>query len=130
MKKSSSILIVEDDVDLNGAYEMILSSAGHEIRTAFNGKEALQNIKTNGDPEIIFLDLRMPIMDGIEFLKEYEAPSHSDTTIIVFSNYDAQKEVDVAYELGAERYILKARAAPKELLRIVDDILHEKKSKV
>lgn len=129
MKIKSTILIVEDDVDLNGAYEMILSSAGHEIRTSFNGKEALENIESNGHPEIIFLDLRMPIMDGIEFLRKYDAPEHEDTTIIVFSNYDAQKEVDVAYELGAERYILKARAAPKELLRIVDDILSEKKSK-
>ena len=61
-------------------------------------------------------------MDGIEFLKNYDAPSHEDTTIIVFSNYDAKKEVDEAYELGADRYVLKARAAPKELIKIVEDI--------
>ena len=122
MKDNVNILIVEDDVDLNGAYEMILTSSGYSVSTAFNGAEALDVIKREGEFDIIFLDLRMPVMDGIEILNQYEAPSHDDTTIIVFSNYDAKKEVDEAYELGADRYVLKARAAPKELIKIVDDI--------
>lgn len=122
MKASTRILIVEDDVDLNSAYEMILTKSGYQVLTAHNGVEALDVIAAEGDPDIIFLDLRMPVMDGIEFLEQYDAPSHKDTTVIVFSNYDSKKEVDEAYELGADRYVLKARAAPKELIRIVDDI--------
>ncbi len=125
MKKQAKILIVEDDVDLNSAYNTILSSVGYEVVSAMNGKEALDEVSANGDPRIMFLDLRMPVMDGIEFLEKYDAPAHKDTTIIVFSNYDAQKEVDRAYELGAHRYVLKARAAPKELIRIVEDTLAE-----
>lgn len=125
MAKSAKILIVEDDNDLNGAYQLILGSAGYDIWSAENGKEALGVVKEKGDPDIILLDLRMPVMDGIEFLKQYEAPKHTQTTIVVFSNYDAQKEVDEAYALGAHRYVLKARAAPKELLRIVEDVLEE-----
>lgn len=123
MSKQASILIVEDDVDLNNAYKIILGSAGYDVTSAYNGEEALETIKTHGDPDIMFLDLRMPVMDGIEFLKAYDAPTHKQTTIIVFSNYDAQKEVDKAYDLGAHRYVLKARAAPKELIRIVEDTL-------
>lgn len=123
MTKQASILIVEDDVDLNSAYTMILNSAGYDVSSAFNGEEALAHIQKQGDPDIMFLDLRMPVMDGIEFLEKYDAPQHADTTIIVFSNYDAQKEVDKAYDLGAHRYVLKARAAPKELIRIVQDTL-------
>jgi CheY-like chemotaxis protein len=122
MKDNVRILIVEDDRDLNSAYEMILTSSGYTVATAYNGSEALDAIKEQGHPDIIFLDLRMPVMDGIEFLKKYDAPAHEDTTVIVFSNYDAKKEVDEAYELGADRYVLKARAAPKELIRIVEDI--------
>lgn len=122
MKDNVRILIVEDDHDLNSAYEMILTSSGYTVFTAYNGTEALDAIKERGYPDIIFLDLRMPVMDGIEFLKKYDAPAHEDTTVIVFSNYDAKKEVDEAYELGADRYVLKARAAPKELIRIVEDI--------
>jgi two-component system cell cycle sensor histidine kinase/response regulator CckA len=118
MPKPETILIVEDDADLNSAYKMILSSVGHDVSSAFNGQEALDLIEEHGDPRIMFLDLRMPVMDGIQFLEKYDAPKHPDTTIIVFSNYDAQKEVDKAY-------VLKARAAPKELLRIVEDTLSE-----
>lgn len=120
---NAKILVVEDDADLNGAYEMILTTSGYDVNTALNGKEALDIIEKTGDPRIIFLDLRMPVMDGIEFLKRFDAPSHSDTTVIVFSNYELQKEVDEAYELGADRYVLKARATPSELVRIVRDIL-------
>lgn len=121
------LLIVEDDVDLNKAYQMILSTKGYEVSSVYDGKQALDFIEKNGDPDIIFLDLRMPVLDGIGFLKEFDAPSHS-STVVVFSNYDAQREVDEAYELGADRYVLKARAAPKELVRIVEDIAEDRRS--
>lgn len=118
-----SILIVEDDTDLREAYEMILQSEGYDVRIAENGQAALDDVAANGDPRIIFLDLRMPGMDGIEFLKQYDAPAHPETEVVVFSNYDAKNEIDAAYELGAQRYVLKARAAPKELIRITKTIV-------
>lgn len=124
-EKNLKILIVEDDEDLNKAYRMIIESAGYEVSSAFDGKQALELIDKGANPDIIFLDLRMPVMDGIGFLKQYDAPEHA-STVVVFSNYDAQDEVDEAFSLGAHRYVLKARAAPKELLRIIEDIAHEK----
>lgn len=118
-----SILVVEDDVSLNDAYKTILSAAGYETRTAFNGEEALKLVKER-EPDIIFLDLRMPVLDGIGFLRAYKPKTdHPDVKIIVFSNYDMQQEVDEAYELGAERYVLKAWASPKELIKIVKDTI-------
>lgn len=122
-----NILIVEDDEDLNKAYQMIMESAGHDVSSALDGKQALVLLNGGLKPDIIFLDLRMPVMDGIEFLKKYDAES-LDATVVVFSNYDAQDEVNEAFELGAHRYVLKARAAPKELLRIIADIAHEPKA--
>ncbi len=117
------ILVVEDDVALNDAYKTILSTAGYKTRTAFNGEEALKLTKED-EPDIIFLDLRMPILDGIGFLRAYKLKTeHPDVKVIVFSNYDMQQEVDEAYELGAERYVLKAWASPKELIKIVKDTL-------
>ena len=124
-EKLLNILIVEDDEDLNKAYQLIISSAGHTVASAFDGKQALAMIESGLAPDIIFLDLRMPVLDGIGFLKEYDVTKH-DTTVVVFSNYDAQDEVDEAFSLGAHRYVLKARAAPKELLRIIADIAHER----
>jgi CheY-like chemotaxis protein len=118
-----SVLIVEDDADLRDAYSMILKSEGIDTMVAENGAAALALLEKEGDPGVIFLDLRMPVMDGIEFLKRYDAPSHPEVEIVVFSNYDAKNEIDTAYELGAHRYVLKARAAPKELIRIAQTIL-------
>jgi CheY-like chemotaxis protein len=127
-KYSATILIVEDDTALNDAYSMILTSAKkYEVRRAFDGKEALANIAENGDPDVILLDLRMPVLDGLGFLREYHPTEHPDATIVVFSNYDAHKDIDEAYSLGVERYVLKARAAPKDLLHLIEGIIEEKK---
>lgn len=118
-----NILVVEDDASLNEAYKTILTAAGYTTRTAFNGEEALK-LTEELEPTIIFLDLRMPVMDGIGFLREYKPKeNHPDVKIIVFSNYDMQQEVDEAYDLGAERYVLKAWASPKELIKIVKDTM-------
>jgi CheY-like chemotaxis protein len=124
--KKAKILIVEDEKDLNDAYSIILSSAGHEVTTAFNGKQALETVEEIGDPDLILLDLRMPVLDGIGFLQKYRLPEHSKTSIILFSNYEAQKEVDEAFKLGVEHYILKSLASPRELLKIVSSTLVEK----
>lgn len=123
MSKNPTILIVEDDIALNEAYKTILETAHYNVETAFNGEEALE-VAAKHKPDLIFLDLRMPVMDGIGFLKAYEPKKNNpDAHIIVFSNYDMQAEVDEAYELGAERYVLKALAAPNDLLKIVKDLL-------
>lgn len=122
MKNKPTILIIEDDIALNDAYVTILGTKYKNVCTAFNGEEALL-VADQNDPDIIFLDLRMPVMDGIGFLEKYQPKlKHPDVHIVVFSNYDMQTEVDKAYELGAERYVLKAWASPKELLKIVDDL--------
>ncbi len=124
---TASILVVEDDQALNDAYKAILSSVGHRVETAFNGQEALDILATGSiKPDIILLDLRMPVLDGVGFLREYKPPTHPDVTVVVFSNYDTHKDIDEAYELGVDRYVLKARAAPKDLLHLVDGILAEK----
>ncbi|MDB5162459.1 MAG: DNA-binding response regulator VicR [Candidatus Saccharibacteria bacterium] len=124
--KKSKVLVVEDEKDLNDAYFTILSSVGYDVTTAFNGQEALDQIEKAGDPDLILLDLRMPIMDGIGFLEKYQSVKHPKTSIILFSNYEAHKEVDTAFKLGVERYILKSLASPKELLRIVESTLADR----
>jgi len=122
MKNKPVILIIEDDIALNDAYVTILGTQYANVHTAFNGEEAL-HVAAQHTPDIIFLDLRMPVMDGIGFLKKYDLKKNNPGVhVVVFSNYDMQAEVDKAYELGAERYVLKAWASPKELLKIVKDL--------
>jgi CheY-like chemotaxis protein len=127
-KKAHSVLIVEDEQPLNEAYQIILRQAGYTVFSAYDGKEAL-NIATNNKVNLILLDLRMPNMDGLSFLRTYNLKvDHPKVKVIIFSNFDMQDEIDEAYQHGADRYILKAWASPKELLKIVEDTLKTPKA--
>jgi CheY-like chemotaxis protein len=120
---AKKILIVEDEKALNEAYKIVLSKEGYDVRTAFNGLEALSECKEHTF-DLILLDLRMPKMDGIEFLKNFKPSKKApNTKVIVFSNYDDRREVQEALKHGAERYIIKAWSSPSELVKIVRDSL-------
>jgi CheY-like chemotaxis protein len=122
-KPKATIMVVEDERTLSDAYQIILRTAGYDVIAAHDGQEAL-DAAAKTEPTLILLDLRMPHMDGLEFLRQYNLKEkHPKVKIIVFSNYDMQKEIDEAYLLGADRYILKAWASPKELLQVVSDAL-------
>jgi DNA-binding response OmpR family regulator len=119
----ATILIVEDEHNLNEAYQMILKHEGHDTYAAYDGTEALE-ITKKVEPDLILLDLRMPKMGGVEFLKKYDLKNdHKDVKVVIFSNLDTQKEIDEAYTLGAHKYMLKAWASPKELIQLVNSLL-------
>lgn len=125
-KKTSSatILIVEDENMLNEAYQVVLKSAGYKVLSAFDGKEALEILQKNS-VDAILLDLRMPVLDGVGFLEAYQPKTQKKPPkIVIFSNFDMQKEIDQAYELGADKYMLKAWASPKELLQLIANLLN------
>jgi CheY-like chemotaxis protein len=105
--KKAVILIVEDEADINEAYQIVLKSAGYDVISAANGEEALK-ITKKIEPNLILLDLRMPQKDGIEFLREFDAQKHPAVKVIIFSNYDMQEEIQKAYDLCAQGYVLKA----------------------
>jgi len=116
------ILVVEDERVLNGAYETILTKSGHTVKVAFDGNEALEKLK-GFKPDVILLDLKMPNLDGIGFLKAYnELGNKKSSKIVLFSNFDLQKEIDEAFSLGVDKYVLKAWASPKDLLKIIEDV--------
>ncbi len=104
---------------------MILRQEGHTIHAAYDGTEAI-TITNDVEPDLILLDLRMPKMGGVSFLKEYDLKKHPKVKVVIFSNLDTQKEIDEAYKLGAHKYLLKAWASPKELVQLVDNLLKEK----
>ncbi len=120
----AKVLIVEDDKDLNQAYQMILRRDGHEVFVAHNGKEALKEAQAH-DPQLILLDLLMPIMDGLEFLKKYDLPKQKDVKVLIFTNMENSPEVNEAYKLGAHRCIIKSWTAPQNLSHVVSEALHD-----
>lgn len=123
-----TVLIVEDEHMLNEAYQVILSTAGYNVLSAYDGKAALEILEDEGQSvDAILLDLRMPVLDGIGFLEAYQPLTRKNSPkIVVFSNFDMQKEIDQAYDLGADKYMLKAWASPKELTQLIKNLLNEK----
>ena len=118
--KKKRILLVEDDSALNDAFSILLNKEKYMVDSAYNGLEALIKIQKH-KPDLILLDLLMPVMDGKEFLKTFE--NIEKIPIIIFSNLDSKSEVKEALDLGATRYMLKAWASPKKLVRLVSDTL-------
>jgi two-component system response regulator len=122
----AKVLIAEDEKALNDAYVMILKRAGHTVKSALDGAEALRITETY-EPDVILLDLRMPEVGGIEFLEQYQLPlKHPKVKVIIFSNLDMQKEIDQAFALGASKYMLKSWASPNELVKMIEAQLHTK----
>lgn len=120
--KDLQVLIIEDEQLLNEAYARVLTAANISLLRAYNGKEALDILKGE-KPDIVLLDLRMPVMDGIEFLKKLHPKENlPNAKIIVFSNYDDQHEIDEAFSLGAMHYMLKAWATPDELVKLIREV--------
>lgn len=116
------ILIVEDDKDLNAAYQVILKRAGHTVASALNGEQALGAAK-EFQPDLILLDLLMPVMGGLAFLQAYDLDQHPDVKVVIFTNMENSPEVTQAYSLGVTRCIIKSWTAPQNLMRVVDDVL-------
>ena len=93
MTRPGRILVVEDDELLREALAEVLADDGHEVRTATNGVDALGELEV-WEPEVIVLDLMMPIMDGFAFREEQRRRDlRSDVPVLVLS---AVRDLDAA----------------------------------
>jgi CheY-like chemotaxis protein len=111
----AKILVVEDNETLNSVYKLILSKAGYKVTTAFNGIEAL-NIVKQYKPDLILLDMLMPEMGGLSFLKKFNPSKDKKIKIIIMSNLDEDQDIKEAQKYGAAQYVLKASLSPSELI--------------
>jgi CheY-like chemotaxis protein len=83
------VLIVEDDADLREMMAQLLTLEGYQIETVANGREALDYLNEAPRPDVILLDLMMPIMDGWEFRKRQQNdPALADVPVIVLTALD------------------------------------------
>ncbi|MGH9857800.1 MAG: response regulator [Acidobacteriota bacterium] len=114
------VLIIEDDQFIREMYALIIRKEGLEVTEAPDGAAGLVEARAGGY-SIILLDLMMPQMDGLAFLKELkkEPPKTPNGPIYVLSNLaykDAQEE---ATRLGAKGFLVKADLEPKEVIELV-----------
>jgi len=114
----AKIAVVEDEMSLALAYRTILEKHGYEVVLAHDGKQALEMVAKD-KPDLILLDMKMPHMGGLDFLRQLDAETAGK--VIVFSNQDTQDDIDEAFRLGAQHYLLKSWAAPHDLIRVVKE---------
>jgi DNA-binding response OmpR family regulator len=112
------ILIVEDEEILRDSYEMILSTQPYQVDVAENGKVALEKCQ-NTTYDLILLDIMMPVMSGVEFLKHFMSDAPSKTRLIMLSNLSSGEELEATVKLGVSRNALKSDLSPKQLLALV-----------
>ncbi|MGB7952246.1 MAG: response regulator, partial [Candidatus Binatia bacterium] len=80
-----TILVVDDDVDIRDILSETLNSLGSRVITAANGQQCLDRVDKE-DPELVLLDIEMPVKNGLEVLKELRQ-SGQDTTAIMITAY-------------------------------------------
>ena len=104
----SKIYVAEDDRFLATAYRAKLSKAGFDVTIVGNGQEML-NVLAQAIPDLILLDLVMPLKDGFATLEEIRAQEQfKQIPVIVTSNLGQQEDLDKAKALGADDYLIKS----------------------
>ncbi len=118
------ILLIEDDDDLRQMYSLIFSKAGYQLETANDGIQGLTKARQGGY-SVILLDLMMPKLDGIGFLKELKKnpPKKPNGPIVILSNAGYNQVAEEAMSLGAKGFLLKADFLPHDLVQEVTKYL-------
>jgi CheY-like chemotaxis protein len=104
---------------------LALSRAGHDVHIANDGVAALRTASSQ-HPDILFLEIRMPNMDGIEVLRNLESVNRTrDILIVMLSSHDEPGIVRETLSLGAKQCVLKAGTNPADLEQIISQWVKE-----
>jgi two-component system KDP operon response regulator KdpE len=109
------ILVVDDEPQIRRALRASLTAHGYEVTTAGGGEEAVL-ATAEGAPDLVFLDLGLPDMDGTEVIRRVR--SFSDVPVIVISVRDQQADKVAALDAGADDYVTKPFGMEEVLARL------------
>lgn len=118
------VLIVDDEPIIRKSIMNLIDWGEYQMELAgeaYNGKDALDMIKEK-DIDLVFTDIKMPVMDGLELMKQASALK-SDLKFVVLSAYDEFEIVRLAYKLGAFDYLLKPEISEKRLDEVLTGYL-------
>jgi CheY-like chemotaxis protein len=113
------IAIIEDDIAIVQMYRLKFETDGYEVQTAGNGQDGLALVK-DFSPDIVLLDLMMPIMTGDEMLTRLRRmPGGKDIKVIILTNMGENEAPESIHALGVRRFIVKADMTPRDVAAIV-----------
>jgi CheY-like chemotaxis protein len=117
MAQRAAVLIVEDDEDIRQATAAFLEGEGYPCLEAANGQEALERLDDLRRPAVVLLDLMMPVMDGVEFLRQANTTGQlMSVSVVIVSASTALMQG----RLGAHGLpVVHKPAAPERLLELV-----------
>ena len=119
----TKILLIEDDYNLQNMYKIKLELEKFEVRVADNGKDGLAAAEAFM-PDMILLDLRMPIMSGDEMLAQLRMQDWgSNIRVIVLTNISKDEAPQSLRFLNVDRYIVKAHSTPAQVVETIRDVL-------
>ena len=118
------ILVVEDQEDLRGVLRDLLSGSGYAVLEAPDGQAAITTAKSDR-PDLILMDIQMPVLDGYEATRQIKAdPAFKATPIIAVSSFAMKGDEEKARAAGCDHYITKPYS-PMQLLRVIRGYLGE-----
>jgi len=119
-RKLAKVLIIDDDPDSCETTSTYLEKSGHATRCVPNGHEALAALSAEL-PDAIILDIRMPVMDGVELLEVLKSYLRWSTVpVALFTAYAEDPRLKRATEIGVSRVFHKSRTRLSELLAWVE----------
>ena len=100
------ILIIDDEKAIQTAMQKALKKENYALSFASNGKDGIKLLKKE-KPTLVFLDLRMPEMDGVEFLKQIKLKHDAPYTVVVITGHGDDNDIDTCYQLGITNFLRK-----------------------
>ena len=109
MSQRATVLVVDDDPDTVETMRDILEEEGHVVLSAKNGREGL-DLALRYLPDLVLLDLEMPVMDGIEATQKVVAELPA-TAVLILTSFSDRRRIMGALDAGAVGYLLKDASA-------------------
>jgi len=126
--KYTSVLLIDDDIDDRMIFGEVLKELAPDIiyHEAINGEDALMKLNNDLVPDLIFLDLNMPRVDGKQFLAEIQQQAHlKHIPVVIYSTSSHESDKKETRELGASYFLTKPNSL-HELTHILTDLLQQK----
>ncbi|HEX6538073.1 MAG TPA: response regulator [Candidatus Dormibacteraeota bacterium] len=115
MDEQVRILLIEDDEGIAELYRFRLANDGYIVDVAGDGEEGLVRAKAT-TPDLIFLDLRLPTMSGLDVLRRIRAdPATAPIPVVIVTNFDEPDLRSQGVSLGALEFLVKADTVPAQL---------------
>lgn len=116
-----TVLFVEDDPAFADMYRLKLEMDGYTVRLARDGQEAFDMLQGDDLPDVVFLDIRLPKMDGIALLQKLRRSARTESLpVVILSNYGEEDLIRQGLQLGALEYLIKANVTPSQLSQGVE----------